>query len=173
MSIHEKIRDLQRQGRLFFVEPISGRYLVRRQLFVVKPVWKLLNGQWNSTADEERFSAFYADLDLYTGGEELRKKYFKPILPRGGKIKNKFQDGIFEIKSVKPKPGLRLFGRFAFRNCFIGMVLDWRAYYGEFESAEYKRLKQNLSQQWNGLFNPYSALPGGSLRDYVSNATLE
>jgi hypothetical protein len=77
---------------------------------------------------------------------------------------------VWEIKSPKPRPVLRVFGRFAEKDVLIATNLGDRATLGGWGSREWRDAIETCKAEWRRLFPSWEPLCKGSIHDYVSNA---
>jgi len=162
MSTYGQLLYKVKQGELIRVLPLSAGALEIRQLYVTKEIWTLLDGPWDTKEEEARYSALYVHLEHFITGGYLVKDYFKWL--------DEDEDLVFQILSKKPPPSLRLLGRFAKFDVFVGINLEDRDSLGKKGSIEWNRATRRTRQSWDGLFNPYKPLAGGEIHDFVSNA---
>ena len=142
----------------------------------------LIEGPWGSIGDlnaqewEDRCYGLRNDLDNFTDGsfiitatDKLHSKkecYLKRLKPR--------DDEIWEIRCCEPLPQLRVFGRFAQKDVFVGLtwalrpeLLDHLTFEG---TQAWRRAMVECATEWRRLFPSYPALSGASIHDHVSNA---
>jgi hypothetical protein len=79
---------------------------------------------------------------------------------------------IWEIRSIDPKPSIRLFGSFASRNHFI--VLTWarRKELGGRYSKEWRAVIQEFKEEWQSYFGALRPITGSYPDAYLSNARV-
>jgi hypothetical protein len=81
------------------------------------------------------------------------------------------EDGIWEIRDVKPKPSLRILGSFVRKDVFIALAPYERLELGEKGSEGWTSALQNYKAQWIAMFNGHQPMFGGSYPDdYLSLA---
>ena len=122
MSIYDAIDARVDERLLEKLLPAIVGIPVLRDFYVTADVRDLLLGPWRNATWEDRGQRLRADIDLFVGGEvviasfrESEKSCFlKRLLPP--------TDAVWEFRSRKPKPGIRIFGRFAAVDCFIASV---------------------------------------------------
>jgi hypothetical protein len=79
---------------------------------------------------------------------------------------------VWEIRSLKPKPSLRIFGAFGQRDIFIALIWAKRTALGAAESEPWKEIIKQFKQEWRNYFNEFLPLAGSYPDDYISNARL-
>lgn len=81
------------------------------------------------------------------------------------------EDGIWEIRDVRPKPSLRILGSFAQKDVFIALAPYERSELGGKGSEEWTNALQNYKAQWTELFDGHRPMSEGSYpNDYLSFA---
>ena len=95
-------------------------------------IWQMLTGPWSDDSEEYRWNQLRAYFDFFTEGRLIhigRSGYMRPL--------DKRREEVWEIRSPRPRPSLRVFGRFAERDVFV--ATNW---------AERKLLKGRGSREW-------------------------
>jgi|SRR5579862_1893472 len=172
MSIYDEIAYWSKRERLFSVRS-SLDEPTKRHLYVSTEIQALLDGPWSTNEWESRCGYLRADLDRFVEGQTLdiaeepfkgKSSYMLRLNPPSHEV--------WEIRSRIPKPGLRLFGRFAEFNNFI--VLTWasRADLGGPKSREWRDAIVACRTEWKNLFPAYQPLSGDSFHDYLSKIVL-
>lgn len=162
MSIEVEVQRWVLREGLHVLRPLTPKTACRRAMFVTSKLWEALNGPWESEDDEERFGRLYADLVQFVEGRRIDHNYFKNLWPR--------RDGVWEIRSVRPSPSVRVLGRFATKDVFIATNFELRNELGEFDSREWREAKRRCLAEWRHLFNSYPALIGNTIHDHISDA---
>lgn len=168
-DIEERCKD----GRLFRLKPRLG--VTSRTLAVSRSIQTLLDGPWESRAEEERYGALYADLEKYVAGGVLtfsdrprdnKRAYFAALDP--------LEDGIWEIRSINPRPALRVFGYFVAVDVFVALWADERKYLGQYGSREWVKAAKTCRGEWDRLFPGETPPLTGSrnLHDYISQGAI-
>ena len=149
-------------GGLHMVRPLTRNSPCRRAMFVTTNVWEVLNGPWENEDDEDRFGRLYADLVQFVEGRRIDHNYVKNLWPP--------RDAVWEIRSVRPRPSVRVLGRFAKKDVFIATNFELRNGLGEFDSRAWREAKRRCLAEWRHLFNSYPALIGSTIHDHISDA---
>ena len=128
-------------------------------------------GPWESDKAEMRFGYFSGDLDEFVSGKILHvalvsKRHKNAELARLSPP----NDEIWELRSQAPPPGLRLFGRFAERDCFIGLICLERKSLGGKSNNIWNWVSNSIKSKWQNLFPAYSPFSGDTVNDYLTNA---
>lgn len=169
MSIRELIHQQIRAGELFLVRPSVEGDPIERNMFVSSEVHKLLVGPWESEEEEKRCNQLKGDLDHFiTGGRigvclGIRKHQnaYMARLDRDGA-----GDDVWEIRSADPKPGIRIFGRFAEIDTFIGLTWWQRKLISN--PRQWALRKRECKAAWNRLLLAYQPHSGENASDYIS-----
>jgi hypothetical protein len=162
MSIAVQIEELKRTGRLFPVVSYAPGATTRRALLVGEELWRRLSGPWDTVEDETRFMTLRAYLDVYTEGRPITPGFLFQLSHRG--------EEIWEIKAPRPRPGLRVFGRFADIDIFVALHYASRDALGGWQSRVWRDAKEICKSEWRRLFLTWEPFSGNSIHEYVSNA---
>lgn len=178
MSIDGWIKQLVDGKRLYLIESPFMSDHHSRTLLVSKEIHDLVNPPWPNTRAEVRFSKLRADLENFACGGEMsvctepfqgREEDLAVLDPK--------EDGVWDLRSRNPSPGLRIIGQFADRDVFFGAVLATRSKpesglrgpLGAKDSEQWKSAISDCRKTFNGLFNPaFSAVAGGRIEDVLS-----
>ena len=162
MSIEVQIEELKRTGRLFPVVSYAPGATTRRALLVNEGLWNRLSGPWDTIEDEIRFMRLRAYLDVYTEGRPIAPGFLFQLTGRS--------EEVWEIKAPRPRPGLRVFGRFANIDIFVALHYASRDVLGGWQSRVWRDAREICKSEWRKLFLTWEPLNGTSIHDYVSNA---
>jgi hypothetical protein len=181
MSIRDVINSRLAERALFLLEPVMPDDPVQRTMLISPEVRHLLSGPWGTDSDARRANRLRADLERFITGQ-LVGLCLTPYQARTaymGRL-DRPEDEVWDIRSVDPSPGLRVFGRFAERDVFI--ALSWRPRSEDWASRKALRSGKSLEwhfvilechAHWKRLFPGYQPVRGESISDYVSeNAFL-
>ncbi len=94
----------------------------------------------------QRWATLEADMSHFVEGGLITEDFLKQLKPP------RYEH--WELRSRKPKPSLRVFGRFAKPNVFIGTHVDRRDRLGGMESPEFEHEKLVCEDHWNGAGLP-------------------
>lgn len=152
MSIKDVALDQVAQGNLIPVRPRSRRAVIRRAMFVYAPLWEELGRDDADGISLERKANLRADLDVFVSSETLDPKYLFWLSP--------VRDLVWEIRSCRDDPSIRIVGLFADKDVFVATNFQRRDALGGWNSEEWKLAKRNALAHWRALFFTY--LPHGS-----------
>ncbi|HTO66034.1 MAG TPA: hypothetical protein VMM15_32830 [Bradyrhizobium sp.] len=111
---------------------------------------------------EERMGALQADLELFAEGRAVDPKYLFRLYPA--------EDCVWEIRSVRPEPSIRVLGLFADRDVFVATNIALRETLGGWQSREWKNVKRTARAVWTQLFHTYQPVNSGNIHDLVTGA---
>lgn len=112
--------------------------------------------------ETQRFAQLEADLAVFVNSPTIDPKYLFGLSPRS--------DRVWEIRSVRPKPSIRVLGRFAAKDEFVATHYVLRGQLGRWNSREWKIGKRRAKAEWASLFHPYDAVDEQDINNLVSGA---
>jgi hypothetical protein len=151
MSIDQQIREQARRGLLFPVLPLAAGETTRRAMFVTEELQVVLQSPTGDVEWEERVARLQADLEVFVTSPTIDPSYLFLLFPA--------RDKVWEIRSTRDAPSIRVFGFFANIDVFIGTNFGYRADLGSWESREWKESKRCAGARWRQLFNGYQPRP--------------
>ena len=171
MSIHGVIADAVARGQLFRVEPTLESEPMDRAMYSSAEVNLLITGPWVDEVDEFRCGKLRMDFDRFVEGRRIPVAFDNPYRkPKRTYLSrmHPVDDEVWQIRSRAPKPSIRIFGRFADRDCFVALNWRLRRELGGPGSQEYRKEIRNCLSAWRRIFPSYDALTGNSVNDYIS-----
>lgn len=163
MSIEGLIKDRVARGMLFPLLPVAAGEVPERAMFVEERLWQVLDSpESNDLEWEQRVADLQAHLERFVTGEPIDPKYLFLLYPK--------QDAIWEIRSVRPDPSIRVLGLFAAKDVFIATNYALRESLGGWQSREWKNVKKAAQASWRGLLHPYSPIVTTEVSDLVTGA---
>lgn len=151
-----------REARLISLKPLAPGTSEQRVMLVTPELMATLDGPWQSNDDADRIARLRAHLDHFVSGGFIDPGYLKQLTPK--------TDEVWTIRSKRPRPSIRVLGRFAARNVFVATNYELRGSLNEIGSIEWGRATRHCKAVWRALFEPYPPMPGETINDYVSNA---
>jgi len=128
-------------------------------------------GPWADRAWAIQMGMLRADLDRFlengriiVGHRRSRHAYMKRLDPG--------RDEVWEIRSRDPDPEIRMFGRFAETDVFVGTACLDRDYLGDENSRQWRDEMVRCITDWRNLFHPYQPLRRRPLHEYVSTNVI-
>jgi hypothetical protein len=158
MSIADEIAE----QRLFPLLPRASGSTARRAMFVSENMRSMLAATHADSEMEDRMGTLQADLELFAEGQAIDPKYLFRLYP--------LADGVWEIRSARPQPSIRVLGLFAARNVFIATNMALREDLGGWQSREWKNVKRAARAHWTQLFHTYQPMTSSNIHDLVTGA---
>lgn len=129
---------------------------------------------WEDPELALRYAALGADFDRYVTGDTVPiglEPYDKGDNAFMARIDPK-EYGIWTIRSVAPKPAIRVFGAFCERDTFVALLTRRRSELGGPGSREWANAREAAIVRWDVLFPGCRRLFGGDLYDYFSEKAV-
>ncbi len=171
MSIRPILLARQREGRIEQLPHTLLGARTPRLIYLIRSVFDQVMGPWPDTETAERMGVLRADLDRFLEGNRVivghrrsRHAYMKRLDPG--------RDEVWEIRSRDPTPELRVFGRFAETDVFIGTACLDREYLGDEDSPQWRDEMVRCIADWRNLFHPYPPLRERPLDEYISSNAI-
>jgi hypothetical protein len=162
MSIENEIADRVQRKMLFPLLPRAPGSPVRRALFVAEDLWSILTSDIGDPEWERRVGQLQADLEVFVEGRVIDPKYLFLLYPCA--------KGVWEIRSVRDQPSIRVLGLFAKRDVFIATNAALREDLGGWQSREWKEVKRRAQAQWRWLFPSYQPVVSSHVQDVATGA---
>lgn len=182
MSIRDVLRDQLTERRLFVLEPSVPGSPTARTMVLSKEVMDLLTEPWPCAAAARRLPRLRADLESFVAGEVISACLvpYKAKNAYMGRL-DKPRDEVWDVRSRDPSPGLRILGRFAEQDVFVGLSCWPRSIVLQYlsrpplldgASKEWSDGIKECKAEWRRLFDPYPAHTGTEVHDYLSANVL-
>ncbi len=179
MSIDDSLlRECVRDGSLVSVPPLKpgGRHM--RIIMATAKLMGDLTGS-NGSVDPRLVADLRADMDTFllgdpitVGGPKHKKAYMKPMArTRDGEGFSNHE--VWEIRSLDPKPAIRVFGRFAKKDVFVATDWEVRKRLGGFGSLEWRREIRRCKHDWRTIFDTRQPHTGAHVDDYISDPVVD
>jgi hypothetical protein len=162
MSIRELIKVRVANGMLFPLQPRAAGTTSRRALFMAETLWALFETAHPDPVMEERLGVLQADLESFADGTALHPHYLFLLSPA--------REAVWEIRSMRPDPSIRVLGRFAERDVFIATNYAFRHELGGWQSRAWRDVKVRSRTVWTHLFHPYRPVTTTNVHDVVTGA---
>lgn len=162
MSIQTSIQWRVSEGQLFPLLPKAAGCTPRRAMFLSSELWDLLNTAHEDPEMEDRLGYLQADLEFFVESASIDPKYLFLLYP--------MRDAVWEIRSVRPDPSIRVLGLFAARDVFVATNFALRERLGGWQSREWKEVKRMARRRWAQLLHPYPPRVGTDARRVVTGA---
>ena len=180
MSIHAAIKRHIKNERLFALQMTFSSDTISRCVFLSEELRDLLEEQHTARESAFRIGRLQADLEAFAKGE-IVSFCFVPFEAGDaffGKL-HRVEEEIWDVRNRNPKPGIRLFGRFAAQNVFIASTWfprsqSWNGKQplGRRNNPLWEQAKDLTRKHWNTLFPDHHPLQGTHPDEYVSENGL-
>ena len=160
MSIEKEINHRVLEGRLKELPLRAGKK--KRSLYVESTLYDEIMKDRDDLELMERYVNLEADLNVFVSSPTVDPHYLYLLSPKGDKV--------WEIRSAKPDPQLRVFGFFASKDVFVATHHEYRSELGDFDSMEWKREKRRALAIWRKLFSAYKPMAYTDITDLVTGA---
>jgi hypothetical protein len=162
MSIGALIECRLQEKELFPLRPKAAGAATKRKMYLACSIWDLLQREHDDDEFEERLGQLEADLELFVEGRPIDPKYLFLLYPA--------RQAVWEIRSVRPTPSIRVLGLFASKDNFVVTNLALREDLGGWQSREWKEVKRSALAAWRRLFHPYAPLGASDIHNLVTGA---
>jgi hypothetical protein len=129
---------------------------------------------WQDLSLGYRYAQLGADFDRYVTGDTIpvgMEPYDKGDNAFMARV-SPAEYGIWTIRSVAPKPAIRVFGAFCEQDVFVALNTRLRANLGGPESREWAQAREAAITLWENLFPGKSRLLGDNVNDFFSQKTV-
>jgi hypothetical protein len=160
------IENAIESGALHPVHPVVPWAVSKRELYVCRPLKELLHAGRESPDPgiRGRMARLEAALSFFVEGGRVDENFLKHLDPP------KYEH--WEIRSRRPRPSLRVFGRFVDHDVFVATPAVARSELGGKWSPRFEHEKLVCEQYWSeaGLSRPFTDAPSFRYEAYMSNA---
>jgi hypothetical protein len=170
MSIRDEIASRVAEGRLRHLPHSILSVPQVRSLFVSEEVGRIVFQPWANDSEGLRFSLLRAQLDVFTAGGLIsvaQDPFKKPKATYMARV-DPPADEVWDIRSIDPKPAIRVLGCFSEMNLFIALVWEYRKPLGGLDSRQWRDFRERCKAEWRKLFPTYEPLSGKTSNDYAS-----
>ena len=131
-------------------------------MYVSEAVWALLQTSLADPIMEERLGVLEADLEAFVDGTEIHPRYLFLLYPAS--------EAVWEIRSMRPDPSIRVLGRFADKDVFVATNYALRHELGGWQSRDWRDVKLKSRAIWTNLFHTYRPVSTTNIHDVVTGA---
>ncbi len=162
MSIQDEIKARLAENRLVEYEPLAPMS-INRPIFLIPEVSERIVSPLKDEAVEMAYVR--ADLDNFVGEGTVHLAFSAG--PKNANFrrlhdKKRKSRKVWEMRTLSPKPGYRLFGLFAAQDVFVGVDLIPR------DMVDFEGDISRAKNVWQKLFGTYEPLVSEDINDYVS-----
>jgi len=183
MSIRVEINNRIAEGRLFRLRPHFRNDPNERTVLMSSEIHKLVSGPWPDGPMGIRCGYLRADLESFVANDVMTVcgDPFKAKDAKMGRL-YPIADEVWDLRSQAPRPGLRVFCRFAEKDVLVALTCYPRSVPVSWlnklpllgnSSREWRDAIVECRREWNVLFPAHQPLSGVDLSDYISNAVLQ
>lgn len=169
MSIRGSINQWVQSGDLMLLAPALASTPCIRHIFATKEVSDAVFGPWSDAKIEARLGRARAYLDTFISGDlmSVRMPPSKSVSAQIALLEDA-KDQVWEIRVHDPKPGVRIFGRFAEKDVFLALTIGFRENYKT--NADWVPAIERCKRTWRTYFPTYTPLSGLQPDDYISKS---
>lgn len=184
MSIRDEWVQHVADGRLFKLGYSLPGLPEKRTVLMADEVRQLVEGPWPETLMGDRCARLRANLEFFLEGTAITVCW-QPFKANDyhqlGRI-HPVEEGIWDLRSVDPSPGLRLFFCLAEKDVMIAFIcaprsipVPWleRLPLGARNNKAWKRARAECKRQWRHLFPAYLPLVSEKPDECISFAIIE
>lgn len=166
MSITNEINHRVVEGRLKPLQPRMARDRKIRKLFFTIDLYDEIYCTVRENKTEiANFAKLQADLEVFVVSETLDPGYIWLLKPK--------TKGIWEIRSSRPFPQIRVFGVFAARDIFVATHLASRDTLGDVRSKNWDVEMKRSKREWGILFPAHQFKTSSDVNKLFSGALNE
>jgi hypothetical protein len=162
MSIDALIKAREAAGMLFPLSLRAPGATPKRAMFISEALNGVLNSPEGDEAWERRVAELQADLEYFVEGRAIDPKYMFLLYHS--------REAVWEIRSVREQPSIRVLGRFADTDVFVATNYALREDLGGWETRAWRDVKVMARTVWNNLFHPYQPKTSLQISNLVSGA---
>lgn len=169
MLIDAALEDAKRRGLPVPVKPLVRWNAAKRAFLMCRDLVDAI--ERNKTDQDGSVRRRWAELDAamiyFVEGGLITQKRLKALDP------HKFEH--WELRATRPKPSLRVFGRFAKPDVFVGTHVEVRKFLGGKNTLEWELAKLKCEDIWNaaGLPDPFTDAPEFRYSEYITENASE
>jgi hypothetical protein len=174
MLLEEEVNNLCQAGRLVLHRPAIPGLRQRRKLHLVKSLHATLTvGPWLNVNDATRWGELRYWCDRFVDGGRI----YVRERPRAKKSTadmaqlEPWTDEIWEIRSIDPKPSIRVFGSFVGKDAFVGLTWGFRKDLNGYGGPKWLRAIHAYKSEWRNFFD-CAPISGDYPNDYLSEAIV-
>ncbi len=164
MLIDDAIKAAVRAGRLIPAKPSVAWAPEPRAFLMCMPLHTAIQIGRTETDPKlrDRWAQLEASISYFIEGRYVTDDLMKQLKPP------KFEH--WELRSRKPRPSLRIFGRFIKPNVFVGTHVTPRPLLGGMWSSQFEHEKLVCEEYWSntGLLSPFSDSPRFRYDKYIT-----
>lgn len=165
MLIADAITSALKKGVLREAKPQTPWSGTPRTFLMCESLWsEIEEGRTSRDIPSiKRWASLEADISHFIEGGYVNDDLLKQL--------EEFKFEHWELRSVRPKPSLRVFGRFALPDVFIGTHVVERGPLGAKHSLNWELERLNCEEHWKaaGLPAPFTDAPAFAYSAYITS----
>jgi len=134
-------------------------------MFVAENLWNELNSPEGDPEWDDRIGKLRADLEVFVVEATITPKYLFLLYPAG--------DAVWEIRSSRDDPSLRVLGLFPVTDVFVSTNYARRDNLGGWQNRAWKEIKRAARAIWRNLFPTYDPIVTTNVNEVCSGASNE
>jgi hypothetical protein len=162
MSILDVIVARVGEGMLYPLFPRAAGASPKRAMLIAEGLWNFIHESGPDQDWEDRKGFLQADLEVFAEGQQIGPKYLFLLYPAN--------EGVWEIRSTRPNPSIRVLGRFVEKDIFVATNFALRDELGGWGSRQWRDVKVMSRTVWVNLFHQYKPLITADVNRVVSGA---
>ncbi len=182
MSIREEISARLDEKRLFRLKPLNEKDNQKRTVLMSQEINQLIVGPWPDGPIGTRCARLRGDLESLITAENITVCWdpFKARNEQIGRL-DPVRDEVWDLRSQDPKPGLRVFFRFAEKDVFVALTCAPRSaavswlrrlpLLGQ-KSRQWRDAIVECKARWRLLFPAHEPFSGINVDDYLTGARI-
>lgn len=174
-SMRTKLQEKIDTGELLAWEPQLPGDTCSRALFITTEINDEFDEDtWHDSALAYRYAALTADFDRYVTGEMIpvgMAPFDKDDSAFMARL-DPLEYGIWSIRSVAPRPAIRVFGAFWETDTFVALLTRRRSDLGGRGDRRWAEARESAISRWDALFPGCERLVGENLDDYFSEKAI-
>lgn len=168
MLIPEPVKEALQSGALVHARPIAGWSAEVRVVLLCKPIREAIEAGRSDPDEKERqcWAKVEAAFSQFIEGGLVTEGLVKQLLD--------YKHEHWEFRCRRPRPSIRVFGRFAMPDVFVATHAIFRNSLGGMRSPQFEHEKLICEDYWNeaGLGDPFTDAPYFRYEAYItSNAS--
>lgn len=168
MSIADQVTRCCDSGTLVEFRPIAPISTLR-PVYLVPEVCARIVGPWTTAEERSFMPQVQADLENFIEGGWINATFRM----RPNAYCKRLQDGsksVWELRTIDPAPGVRIFGMFAMKDVFIGTGMLLRS---ELNDCSFKEEIRNTKAKWRNILHTYAPVVSENINDYITENVVQ
>lgn len=173
ISIYNHMDELGLAGDLYRVVPALSEDPIRRTLVLSREIHDLVSGPPPEGISMARLGTLRRDLERFVTAPRILvpEEPFRAGTAYMSRL-HAAADEVWEIRARDPKPGIRVFGRFAAPDVFVALTWSTRQRLGGPKSVEWKNAIRLCKTRWRQLFLTFPPHSGVRICDYITDGGI-